>query len=155
MVINTCSCRASAICLNFKWPLIWQICCRLQPPTYRPWRCGRIYRVFTLKRPELEGEEWKGMWVILGRKKKEWYCNHTLPCPLPQLTIYYHIASEMFPKLGILLLLYKACINFFFSLFSKAIQDQNHSVLVGISDMLPFLQLQISGLLHSLEVTRW
>lgn len=93
------------------------------------------------------------------RRKKEWYCNHTLPCPLPQLTIYYQVPSEMFPKLGILLLLYKACIKmvvfFFFSLFSKAIQDQNHNVFVGISDVLSFLQLQISGLLHSLKVTRW
>lgn len=95
--------------------------------------------------------------MILGRRKKEWYCNHTLLCPLPQLTIYYHVASEVFPKLGFLLLLYKACIKKFnfFSLFSKAIQDQNHSVLVGISDMLRFPQLQISWPLHSLEVTRW
>lgn len=50
------------------------------------------------------------------RKKKEWYCNHTIPCPLPQLTVYYQVASEVFPKLGSLLLLSKACItivNFF------------------------------------------
>lgn len=48
---------------------------------------------------------------IEERRKKEWYCNHTLPCPLPQLTVYYQVPSDMFPKLGILLLLYKACIK--------------------------------------------
>lgn len=91
------------------------------------------------------------------KRKKEWHCNYALPCPLPQLTVYYQVASGMFPKLGIILLQYKACITIvgFFTLFSKAIQNQNQSVLVGISDVLPLPKLQLSGLLHSLEVTMW
>lgn len=91
------------------------------------------------------------------KRKKEWHCNYALPCPLPWLAVYYQVVSEMFPKLGIILLQYKACITIvvFFLLFSKAIQNQNHNVLVGISDVLPLPKLQLSGLLHSLEVILW
>lgn len=51
------------------------------------------------------------------KRKKEWHCNYALPCPLPWLAVYYQVVSEMFPKLGIILLQYKACITivvFFF-----------------------------------------
>lgn len=77
--------------------------------------------------------------------------HHSTPLAPAHHILYYQVASEMFPKLRILLLLYKTCttiVNFFFL-------DQNHSVPVGISVVLPFPQLQLSGLLHSLEVTRW
>lgn len=113
MVINTCSCRASAICLNFKWPLIWEICCRLHPPLVGciPWRCRGVYRAFALKRPALEGERWKGVCLISGREGRKTEILITSFVPLAPGHHIFQVATRTFPKLGIWSLLIRTLLN--------------------------------------------